>query len=574
MANNKTWSMQDLDNVFPETKSEETKPEPALIEIAKASPKPAYHNSMLKAVLLLGGGACLAVIAALLFSLTGSKNPEKVVATAPEVNQPIAASNDGWETAAKQSAADAGQAINIPDSKKADTAESPSPSPSTTTAKADSKPSQSPAASAAPKPATTPTMVQVQSPKPKPATSVAAAPATNSRPVATKPSPIVIAQAPAPKPSAKPLPATVTKVPTPNNRETMASKPSQARTAEPANWEQASNMGMYGGDAAEPAAASNKEVSKQAGIQKAANNYDGPMSPTLLLAAGTNVKGHTLAPFTTGASAKQSDGVLLSVALDEPIELSQGYKLPVGTTINFVAMVSNDGSVVATSKNANIGGVEVQLPEGAIFLAAENNDLLMAKETNPGGDDLVRADINSSLWGGIAGAGKAILQGNATTTTSSGPLGTVVSQTNNGNPNIVGGVLDGAFTGMASNGQKRAQQKAEQIDKRSKLSVIDVNTRVRLFVNAPVQVQIPVSDPIAQAAELPPPQQRRLITSSNTQIADTPNQPKSPSITQTAPPPPLYPADAAKSVQSPLPQAMQKALPTNPARTHIDSLRD
>jgi hypothetical protein len=566
MADNKTWSMKDLDKVFPETKSDLPQSEAKLIEIAKASKKPAYHNSVLKAALLLGGGGCLAVIGALLFSLTGSKSPEKIIATAPEAAQPTA-TNDGWEIAAKQSAADAGQAINIPDTKRADTPESPSPSPTTKTAKAD-KSSPSPAASVAPKPAATPTMVQVQAPKPKPATSAIAAPSMAPKPgvAKAKPAPIVIAQAPTPKPTPYPV------VKVAPQRDTIATKPSSARSAEPANWEQASNMGMYGGETPEPDVAASKDGSKQASIQKAVSNYDGPMSPALLLAAGTNVKGHTLAPFTTGASAKQSEGVLLSVALDEPINLSQGYKLPVGTTINFIATVRDNGSVVATSKNANIGGVDVQLPEGAIFLASENNDLLMAKETNPGQDELAQADVTSSVWGGIAGAGKAILNGGATTTTSSGPLGTVVAQTNNGNPNILGGALDGAFTGTANNAQKRAQQKADQLDKRSKISVIDVNTRVRLFVNVPVQVQIPVSDPIAQTAELPIPQQRRLITSSNTQIADTPNQPRTPSVSEVAPPPPLYPAGSAQpQQQAPLPPAMQKALPTNPARTRIEN---
>jgi hypothetical protein len=142
----------------------------------------------------------------------------------------------------------------------------------------------------------------------------------------------------------------------------------------------------------------------------------------------------------------------------------------------------------------------------------------MAKEISTGDGDLARADTNSVIWGAAAGAGKAILQSGGQTTTNTGLLGTTTTQTNNGNPNVIGGVIEGAFNPLATNGQKRAQQTADRIEKRSRVSTIDVNTKVKLFVNAPVQVQIPVSgQQVGQVAEeqeeLPPPP--RLITSNS-----------------------------------------------------------
>jgi hypothetical protein len=334
----------------------------------------------------------------------------------------------------------------------------------------------------------------------------------------------VVASAPiaplAPKAIAKPesKPATPPVV--------VASNPAPA--AAPISWEQASAAGVYGGDPADSAIPQpvgglgvkdgGKDAPKQQQTQRQQSNYEGAMSPTLLLAAGTNVKGHTLAPYTVGISKDQSDAVPLSIALDEPIELDKGYRLPKGTNINFVASVRDNGSVVAVSKSADIGGVEIQLPEGAISLASDNNGLLMAKEISTGDGDLARADMNSSIWGGVAGAGRAILQSGSTTQTNNGLLGTTTTQTNSGSPNVLGGVLQGAFDPLAANGQRRAEQTADRIEQRSKLHTIDVNTKVKLFVNASIQVQIPVSgQQVGQVAEeqeeLPPPP--RLITSNS-----------------------------------------------------------
>jgi hypothetical protein len=581
MKDDKTWSMQEMEKVFPALPEAKTsEPTPTLNEIAEAKPKPAHHNSKFKAALLLGGGACLAVIAALIFALTGSKTPEKVVATAPEANQPAAASNDGWETAAKQSTSDAGQAINFGDKKPSTTPSTtaakndPNPSPSTTAAKTDSTPAASATAS--------PTVTQVSS-KASPAAvtkpKVVAAPTVpevaQATKAATKPvavvKPKVIADSPAPKPvviaqsspkpvastapkptasvapiakaSPSPAPSTKTEPTRVTPRETLASNPKPSTA--PASWEVASTLGVYGGDSPSAAPKSSSTVAQNA-PGKQPSNYEGAMSPTLLMAAGTNVKGHTLAPYSAGVSDKQSDEKVLTVVLDEPIELSKGYRLPVGTTVNFVAIVRDNGSVVATSKNADINGVEITLPEGAITLAAGDNGLLMAKEISTGEGDLARADTSSSLWGGAASAGKAILQSNSQTTSQTGLLGTT-TQTTNGSPNIIGAVLDGAFSPLASNGQKRAQQKAEQIQKRTKLNTIDVNTKVKLFVNVPVQVQIPVSG--QQAAqevdqqEAPP----RLISSNSVQVP----------ATEQLPPPSL----------NPTPQSTTSPIPLNPART-------
>jgi hypothetical protein len=598
---NQTWSMQDMGNVFLSEDSTDNQA-PAVIEIASAVPKPAHHNSKIKAALLLGGGVGLAALGCLAFSLMGGQSQDKSVATAPENEQSATAvTNDGWETAAKGIAADAGQAINIPGKK--DGTESPPSSPATAAGKADSNTAVSPTPSTSP---TTPAVVQMpavastnskstnipvssavpsqvpvataKAPAPSVIPRVAQPPAATtqvkSSPIAKAPASSVIAkvaQPPAATTQVKSSP--IAKAPAPSAVPRAAQLPVAstqvksspiAKAPAPTSWEQASDLGVYGGDGAAPAVQTIASKNSDKADRQQQISYDGPMSPILLLAAGTNVKGHTLAPFTVGVSDKQSEGIPLSIALDEAIELNQGYRLPAGTTINFIASVRDNGSVVAVSKNADIGGVEIQLPPGVITLAAENNGALMAKEINASAGDLARADANSSLWGGIAGAGRAILQSGSQTTTQTGVFGTTTQTTNNSNPSILGAALEGAFTPLATNGQSRAQQLSQKIEGRTRLSVIDVNTRVRLFVNVPVQVQIPIagqSIATAQATERegilpPPPLQTPAAQAAEPSTSAAPVQ-----------------SVVFKSVQPEMPETVRRGLPPNPARTRIESLK-
>ncbi len=294
--------------------------------------------------------------------------------------------------------------------------------------------------------------------------------------------------------------------------------------AAPISWEQASAAGVYGGDPADSVAPQvnglgvkdgGKDGSKQQQqAQRQRSNYEGALSPILLLPAGANAKSHTVAPYVDGGRGQNAT---LSIALDEVIELASGYSFPVGTIINFDVSIRDNGSVVAISKNASIRGVEIQIPDGAISLAGADNGLLMAKEISTGGDELTRADITSAIWGAAAGAGKAVLQGGSQTTTNSGLLGTT-TQTINGNSNVVGGIIDGAFSPLATNGQQRAQQAAERIQQRPRINMIDVNTRTKVFVNTPVQIQIPISDQQVRQTgdeDLPPP---RLTTSNSAEL--------------------------------------------------------
>jgi hypothetical protein len=446
------------------------------------------------------------------------------------------------------------------------------------------------------KPLAAPSTVLVTKTNPKPIEYTPKNPPVTSTPA------VLVKSAPALPPIAKTNPKPIEYAPTnPPTNSSLAARTqppvalaSTPKTpAAPISWEQASASSVYGGDASSimPApvgglgvAAGVKDTGKDSGKQQQ-SKYEGALSPNLLLTAGTNVKGHTLAPYAVGITKNQSDQIPLSIGLDESIELGKGYHLPVGTTVHFLASVRDNGSVVAVSKNADIGGVEIPLPEGAISLASENNGLLIAKEISTGDGDLARADTNSSIWGGVAGAGRAILQSGSQTTTNTGLLGTTTTQTNNGSPNILGGILEGAFTPLASNGQRRAQQVADRIEQRSKLNEIAVGTKVKLFINVPINVQIPVSGQQVGQAVVPeddgesqaPPQ---LVASNSAPVPASQEETPPPPLPQTAVAvqpaavitPAVVPPQAQPVVPAPVVIPLQPKvtpLPLNPPKTRI-----
>jgi hypothetical protein len=582
LIDNETWDKERMKQIYSDVVKSDKDSCQTIDVAANKGTKPLHQNSIVKGLLVFAMASIVGAIIFLVFNSGGGKKSIANLPTekAPEIAQEDKggwkiAAEQGTANGMGIDVDDANPSDKKSDVAKAETADKPkgeaaktAPASSTTTpatgttsattaAKAPVVPASPPIA-AAPKPAS----VAYAPPKPvpianKPITAdrsvssldqsrkiseqaakikeleskvakppVAVANASTSQKPVDKPAPIAspapkAIATPAAKPEAKPVtpPVVVASNPTP--------------VAAPLSWEQASAAGIYGGDPADAAIAQpvgglgtagagvkdgGKDGKQQQQAQRQQSDYEGAMSPTLLLAAGTNVKGHTLAPYTVGISKDQSEAVPLSIALDEPIELDKGYRLPKGTVVNFAVSIRDNGSVSATSKNADIGGVEIQLPEGAISLASDNNGLLMAKEVSTGDGDLARADTNSVIWGAAAGAGRAILQSGSTTQTNNGLLGTTTTQTNSGSPNILGGVLQGGFDPLAANGQRRAQQTADRIEQRSKLHTIDVNTNVKLFVNASVQVQIPVSGQqvagqTVEEEELPPPP--RLITSNS-----------------------------------------------------------
>jgi hypothetical protein len=151
----KTWGSEDMQEVL----DGQIVAEQAATNrgFAKAESKPLHHNSKIKASVLLGGASVAGVLGYLLLTIGKPAENNVVATTNPASNPEPSVANDGWDTAAKQSSAGAGSAINIPkdDAKKQ--------TESSSTAKDDGKkPSteSSPKASTSSSPASFPAITQ------------------------------------------------------------------------------------------------------------------------------------------------------------------------------------------------------------------------------------------------------------------------------------------------------------------------------------------------------------------------------------------------------------------------------
>jgi hypothetical protein len=360
---------------------------------------------------------------------------------------------------------------------------------------------------AAPKQSPQP-VVQAPAPQPRtiavqPPTVVAATPATVARPV-----PIPITR-PVTRPIVKPIPAPVIQqsrpIPIP-----VAAQPTQpvqtVRPIEPEqpplSFEQASALGMFGGE-------NDKPDSGALALAAGDNNS----SLTLTLPVGANVAAHTVTPYTSLSSrnsASNGTETPLSVQLDQPIQLSQGFNLPAGTIVQFGATVADNGAVTATSKSVFIDGTDIKVPVGAFALTASNSAALVANQRSLREGELSGADTTAATWGAAGSVGKALVDSGNTSVVNTSGLGTSVVQTNNGGVNIPGALLNGAFSPLAKAKESRANALAQELQQSSKLNEIPVRSPVRVFVAAAATVTVPVSSDMTAAVTGTPAQGRVL----------------------------------------------------------------
>jgi hypothetical protein len=369
------------------------------------------------------------------------------------------------------------------------------------------KPVATPApATPAPKPAVAEPKPQpkpvVKAPAPKPITiavqppTVTATPATIARPV-----PIPVAR-PIPRPIAAPVIRQQLPIPIPVA--TQPTQPTQPTLPEPPplSFEQASALGMFGGDSDKP-----DEL-----LALASDNGDSSLL-TLTLPVGANVSAHTVTPYTSLSSrnsATNGTETPLSVKLDQPIQLSQGFNLPVGTIVQFGATVADNGAVTATSKGVFIDGTEIKVPVGAFALTASNSTALVANQRSLREGELSGADTTAAMWGAAGSVGKALIDSGNTSVVNTSGLGTSIVQTNSGNVNIPGAILNGAFSPLAKAKESRANALAQELQRSSKLNEIPVRSLVRVFVATAATVQVPVSSDVTTANAGMPAQGRVL----------------------------------------------------------------
>lgn len=271
---------------------------------------------------------------------------------------------------------------------------------------------------------------------------------------------------------------------------------STSPTPIPQNWDTLASLSIYGGQGgqketvAQPAPVLDSQFSVKK-PEKINSSIGG-----LRLPAGAVVPGRLLTPFYTLIASRNSQSLseitknTATVVLDRAIEVGAGYSLPVGTTIEFELSVADNGMVQAISRNVIFKNTQIDIPVGAFSITGRDNRPLIATIDNLNSGRIQSAKTNGAIFGVLSEVGKALLQGSTANTVTIGN-GATISQTNNGNPNILGAVLTGVSRSVLEDNVVEATALAERLKAESKVAYLTPGTALNIYVNQGVIFSLP-----------------------------------------------------------------------------------
>jgi hypothetical protein len=121
------------------------------------------------------------------------------------------------------------------------------------------------------------------------------------------------------------------------------------------------------------------------------------------------------------------------------------------------------------------------LPSEAIRITGDRGKPVLAKLKNLGRRRVARMEMETAVFGALGQVGQLLDRPRNESTTTSPYLSS--TSTSNGDANIVGGVLQGAFGTLTPQVQQRHQQEMQNVLNRPKLWIVPAGQRLQVFVN-------------------------------------------------------------------------------------------
>lgn len=176
-----------------------------------------------------------------------------------------------------------------------------------------------------------------------------------------------------------------------------------------------------------------------------------------------------------------------SIRLNDGIPSANGtIALPSGTQlIAQVRSISESGMVQLAVTHAVIetpqGGQVIDLPPEAVLITGNEGKPILAELQNSGRGQVARMNVQTALFGALGQVGQLLNRPRNESTTTSPYLSS--TSITNGNTNIVGGILQGAFGSLTQQVQQRHQQEMQDILNRPNLWIVPAGQRLQVFVN-------------------------------------------------------------------------------------------
>ena len=184
-------------------------------------------------------------------------------------------------------------------------------------------------------------------------------------------------------------------------------------------------------------------------------------------------------------SEEQGQEVLLN--LEQGFVNTQGgMSIPANTKIQAQITVASNGMLRIGSAKVAIGGVEHSIPIGNLMLVGTNNQPLIAELKQFNNGEINRRDLQTALIGGLQGLGKILIQPNTQTQISTG--GAAISTTTS-NPNVLGGVLDGAASPLVQQWAQRNQAEIQRLETNARVWFLPAGSKISLYTTKPFEIK-------------------------------------------------------------------------------------
>jgi hypothetical protein len=199
--------------------------------------------------------------------------------------------------------------------------------------------------------------------------------------------------------------------------------------------------------------------------------------------AGQNRIASLITPFQA-ISGEQSQEVLLNLEQGF-VDTRGGMSIPANTKIQAQITVASNGMLRIGDAKIAIGGEERSISLGNLMLVGTNNQPLVAELKQFNNDEINRRDMQTALIGGLQGLGKILTQSNSQTqiTTS----GTAISTTTS-NPNVLGGVLDGASSTLVQQWAQRNQAQIQRLENNARVWFLPSGSKVSLYTTKSFEI--------------------------------------------------------------------------------------
>ena len=219
----------------------------------------------------------------------------------------------------------------------------------------------------------------------------------------------------------------------------------------------------------------------------------GSTSQTAQVPLGTTANGVVSIPLLWDESSNKQQGDKFAVTLTDNVTATNGFiAFPAGTVVIAKAStVSKTNRMVQATAVALVysdrnGQIKQQpIPEGAILIAGEGGQPLIASGYFDPGSDVAGQDILTAVLSGVGRVGQVFAEPKVRSSSSiSGRFGSSTTTVESRDPQIWSAVLDGFFSPLAKRMESRSDRATEELLNRPNVAVVNKGTPVSITVNS------------------------------------------------------------------------------------------